>query len=533
MRRGFSLSVKLLPAIIFSIIAVSYFIFVKSEFNFEREEEKIFRKEAQSYIAGVTNNTKTWLLSQALMISHDKTVQEAYIENTPFRIKEEFEFFWKTLHNKFKIEEMHFFKYPYINFFSFSSISTKPLVLSHREDIEFIQSAFTPDAYFFICKRYPGLRASYPISYNGKLLGAVSFGISIETFRNYLAKPENREKVFYLLSRNILEKNLDKDSFSFWISRATHKDKNFYYFHIKESFSKNQLNKGFLRDKNKFVYFYPMKDFKGKVLGYIGISKDYSYLFNFIYRIGIIFVGASVLVIILVFLVCVGEVRYLENQKNTVLNLLDMMKRRDFSSVEKFCSSYRATGDIFDDIVSKIDFINKEMKTYLQMVYSKLKTASQKALTDALTEAFNRHALENVEKSFKDRHYSALMIDIDHFKAINDKYGHEAGDRVLKELVRKLRDKIRDNDKIFRYGGEEFVVLLPETSKENAKKLAERIRKHIEETEVEIGEGKKIKVTVSIGVAERKEGETIEDAIKRADEAMYRAKKAGRNRVSD
>ncbi|OMH40138.1 hypothetical protein BLW93_06690 [Desulfurobacterium indicum] len=125
------------------------------------------------------------------------------------------------------------------------------------------------------------------------------------------------------------------------------------------------------------------------------------------------------------------------------------------------------------------------------------------------------------------------MIDIDYFKRINDTYGHEVGDLVLKFIVDKIRSLIRSSDILVRYGGEEFIIYLPHTTLKDALKLAERIRKGIEDMIIDTEDGKKIRVTISLGVAERDLGETLEQVIKKADEALYRAKKHGRNRVSD
>ena len=121
---------------------------------------------------------------------------------------------------------------------------------------------------------------------------------------------------------------------------------------------------------------------------------------------------------------------------------------------------------------------------------------------------------------------SIIYFDIDFFKKINDKYGHDMGDYVLKEISKLVAENIRSNDIFGRWGGEEFLFILPITPYFNTLKVAEKIRKVVENYNF-----KGIKVTISLGVSEIIENEQIEYAIKRADEALYEAKKSGRNQV--
>ncbi|PUA29818.1 MAG: GGDEF domain-containing protein [Cellvibrio sp. 79] len=166
-------------------------------------------------------------------------------------------------------------------------------------------------------------------------------------------------------------------------------------------------------------------------------------------------------------------------------------------------------------------------------------TAMRLALLDPLTMLGNRAALDsalNRELQLAERHdheLSLLMIDADYFKKINDEYGHHRGDLVLCEIARSIQAVCRGSDIIFRYGGEEFVVLLGKTNAEGAKIIAERIRQQIEQTHVSYN-GKSIGTTVSIGIATRhanKAKEHINDLFDRADAALYQAKAKGRNCV--
>ncbi len=165
-----------------------------------------------------------------------------------------------------------------------------------------------------------------------------------------------------------------------------------------------------------------------------------------------------------------------------------------------------------------------------------LKKAQEEAKRDFLTNLYNKRALEEFlelkEGEFKryGRNFSVAMLDLDHFKKVNDLYGHDAGDIVLKSFASILKRDSRDVDIIGRFGGEEFMAILGDTDLEGAVVHANKIREHIENAKF-MYKGKRIVVTVSIGVAQRKDHLTLEQTIKKADENLYKAKSSGRNKV--
>ena len=132
--------------------------------------------------------------------------------------------------------------------------------------------------------------------------------------------------------------------------------------------------------------------------------------------------------------------------------------------------------------------------------------------------------------SRKNRCLSVVAIDIDHFKSINDSYGHNGGDVVLKSISSVIKNKLRDSDICCRYGGEEFVIVLPETASNEAMLIAERLRKIFEQNEINYLSSK-INITASFGVADRVGDIDIDELLKEADKALYRAKNLGRNQV--
>ncbi|OLS59553.1 GGDEF domain-containing protein [Pseudomonas putida] len=158
--------------------------------------------------------------------------------------------------------------------------------------------------------------------------------------------------------------------------------------------------------------------------------------------------------------------------------------------------------------------------------------------TDRLTGLYNRGHWEDSLKVAYARHQrhgnatSLVMFDIDHFKRINDTYGHQAGDEVIRQVAALLREYVRDTDVAGRYGGEEFGVVLSDTDKHGAVAFAERLRKAVEELEVK-HEGLTIRFTISLGVADLGQpSDSHADLIAWADQALYASKKGGRNQVS-
>ena len=127
---------------------------------------------------------------------------------------------------------------------------------------------------------------------------------------------------------------------------------------------------------------------------------------------------------------------------------------------------------------------------------------------------------------------SFLILDVDFFKQVNDNYGHDIGDEVLREFANRISANVRGIDLACRYGGEEFVVVMPDTDLSFAYMVAERLRQSVADSPFNVSvAGKELTVTISIGVATSETGDTPEVLLKRADQALYRAKRDGRNRV--
>ena len=151
---------------------------------------------------------------------------------------------------------------------------------------------------------------------------------------------------------------------------------------------------------------------------------------------------------------------------------------------------------------------------------------------DELTGLYNRRGYQDNINKIQDTHGAILMCDIDHFKKVNDTYGHDVGDFTIKEVSKCIRNNLRKQDVAVRWGGEEFFIFLAETSTENAYLVSEKLRESIENLTIRYNEDIAFHVTLSIGVALVNEYISLEEAIRNADDAMYLSKTAGRNKSS-
>ncbi len=206
-----------------------------------------------------------------------------------------------------------------------------------------------------------------------------------------------------------------------------------------------------------------------------------------------------------------------------IIGLLYTIQMKYFLRIELGISMYFLpvlTGMIFGFLIGKIQVVSN--------LHAKL------AATDALTQIYNRQIFSDILEAEVhragryQRPFSLIMFDIDHFKKVNDTHGHLAGDRVLMNLAKLVKQLNRDSDMFARIGGEEFMILSIETDLEGARLHAERLRKAIEEYNFgEVG-----KITCSFGVVQfRKDKDTTNILLKRVDDAMYKAKEKGRNKV--
>ena len=221
----------------------------------------------------------------------------------------------------------------------------------------------------------------------------------------------------------------------------------------------------------------------------------------------------------------------------TLINLFKNISANNFTSLQNF----KETNSKNEIYILEKNVV--EMAKKLEVSFSTLETSLDKfqfeADHDTLTGLLNRRALDDIKltqiSSIQHKIF-VVMLDIDHFKAINDTYGHDQGDVVLSRIAEFLKNSVRTDDLIIRYGGEEFCIILRNTTRENARVVAEKIRMKIHRLDIEMvskkDKEKILNITVSSGISECRDGDSnIYDVISRADEELYKAKEDGRNRV--
>ncbi|WP_456323337.1 GGDEF domain-containing protein [Hydrogenimonas sp.] len=178
----------------------------------------------------------------------------------------------------------------------------------------------------------------------------------------------------------------------------------------------------------------------------------------------------------------------------------------------------------------------EELRSKVRILEEALRKERKKSGTDTLTKLPNRRAIDDFIKKqeaafdrYKDN-YSVILFDIDHFKSVNDTYGHDAGDVILASFGKMLRRYSRELDFVGRWGGEEFLVVLPKTDKEGAYHFGEKLREIVQKSKF-MYKGTRIPITVSGGVADRASNPSMDAMLKKADENLYKAKKSGRNKI--
>ena len=217
----------------------------------------------------------------------------------------------------------------------------------------------------------------------------------------------------------------------------------------------------------------------------------------------------------------------------TLLDDIKRIKNELVQEVEKMRAIVRQKESqdqkALEALSSQVDVLKKE-----------LDKARHSASTDGLTGVYNRKALDNHLRNLIDRNrvtkhpFSLLMMDLDHFKQLNDTYGHTVGDRMLLAFAEKCRGSVRSDDFLARYGGEEFTLILPGASLRNATKKAKHLCKSIAGSRYAADNSPKadvLSVSVSIGVSAYRQGDTVQSLVERADQCLYKAKADGRNRV--
>lgn len=244
-------------------------------------------------------------------------------------------------------------------------------------------------------------------------------------------------------------------------------------------------------------------------------------------------IGVAIVTLVLVFTAWFGAESLVLRRIRALLGMAAKVQAGDLrarTGMARGAEELSQLGSALDEMAGQLESRDTKLRELLEELRSQ-------AITDALTGLYNRRYLwdvlrrELIAARRKETRLSIILIDLDHFKRVNDIWGHDAGDRVLQETAGLLRSHVRGSDIAVRYGGEEFALVLPETSARVAEERAESLRRELEARAIEY-EGQTIRITLCCGIAESDAGSVDEVALmKRADEALYAAKRTGRNKV--
>jgi diguanylate cyclase (GGDEF)-like protein len=212
--------------------------------------------------------------------------------------------------------------------------------------------------------------------------------------------------------------------------------------------------------------------------------------------------------------------------------ILLLNKNKKLITIKEYESIFIAVNKLESNDIKYLPVVNSDgLLVGILSITDILKRVNYIAMVDQLTKLYTRRYIELVEYKLKNRAsvYSVMMLDIDDFKFVNDNYGHDIGDIVLEKLGKIIYNNIRGYDDAIRYGGEEFLIILYRTQLNEAKDVAERIRKKFKA--IKYDQNAKLKITVSIGVTISKVKESLDESVRRADYALYLAKKSGKDVV--
>jgi diguanylate cyclase (GGDEF)-like protein len=474
-------------------------------------------------------NKKIFLDSFAKFLSSSPTVIKAYLENNRTLLIKYVKPLYDNLYPSHIIEEIHFFKKPAISFVNFANLKKYDFsVAKARADIVWINTSFAPSNHFYVCRLYPGLRATYPIIYKDRLLGSLSFGVNINVFKNLFEKIGAKEVSIYLNDQT-LKKMLLPIKYTFYKNLPEYSG----YRILGHKFHNIALKEGY-EVKNHCIYTkIKIIDFFGNTMAYLVIKDDIGKSINTLNSILKDKMAIEIFGFLIVFAIMFFLFKWLFDKMKEINEILFLIKTQNFTKIPK----KTPPKDELDEYKNHLIDVAERIKTYINLLTKKVEEYSDKAYKDGLTDIFNRRFLEEkaqelfIKFNLTNTQVGIIMLDIDNFKKINDTYGHDIGDLVLTKLVETIKKEIRREDLFIRYGGEEFLLILPNSNLQNTYKVAEKIRKAIESLEVDIGE-KHIKFTISLGVSEiNRFDENLYDAIKRADINLYKAKRNGKNRV--
>ncbi|WP_457600488.1 diguanylate cyclase [Hydrogenivirga sp.] len=513
------------------------------QFNLYRKllqrEKEDFCKESTSQFVQLVDFHKRIANSISAYVANDEEVKELFVKGDREALYRKLKPLYEHVRKENLIREMTLFKLPADLFLNVRVPGAKPRKTKRADIIEAGKTCTTTKS-IIICVNYVGIRAVNPIVRRGRTLGVVSVGIDMKDFLKHYTSLTGVPSGL-AVKDEVLKRSLRSESYKRYVEGRIRKDNLIIELSKPAEVIKGRID--FSQPLTEvevggslfLVCSNPIKDFSGNEIGYFFTHRDISSLSAGLARESLKELFKSyVPLFLIIFIGSVLLLRRVSDKVDRLLRLTEFLKKRKFEELRQ----YKPRGnDEFSRIESSILELAEEMEKYISTLSKDIEVYTSKAYVDNLTGIFNRRAFDEFGRDLIERFLSMkrpisiLMIDIDDFKKVNDTYGHQTGDKVLAEIGRLIREALRESDLVFRYGGEEFLAILPSTPLEGALRAADNVRKKIEHHSFNVGDDT-YNLTVSVGVAQASEkDEGVDELIERADKALYIAKKTGKNRV--
>ncbi|WP_200762305.1 diguanylate cyclase [Nitrosophilus alvini] len=472
--------------LIILIIAIFFFIYTFIYGIKKQEVERILSKELRSEKEKITLQINTLYASTRMLyeLMLDKEIKKILSKAETDPVIARTLLYKKLLKNykilkKYGLRQLHFHTPDGRSFLRFH----KPQkygdnLYDFRYSVNYVMKNKKPVYGFEIGRYHGGFRNIFPIfSESKKYLGNMEISFSFEIIRKNLEKPLNY--YFMILDKNIVMQTVPKSEF--------------YHYRI------CYLNPNFLIEETNSE--------KCKIIKKLGLRlENPDYLEKAIYKEKN---GKD-------YIISFIPIESISGAKNGYIVNIKLDNKEIIKNEENF---KRTTYLLI--LLTTITIL-------VLFIVKKLLNVRSQAHIDELTQTFNRRGCQNeIKKFINSGKNSLILFDIDNFKTINDRFGHQTGDEVLKKIAEIVKRYIRKDDILCRFGGEEFLVFLPETSFEDSVVIAEKLRSVIENSHF----GKAGKVTASFGISAQKNKESLEKLFMVADKKLYEAKKAGKNRV--
>jgi diguanylate cyclase (GGDEF)-like protein len=478
----------------------------------------------------------------AKSLANNPFVIQGYLQNNRSLIINEAKNVWSELGEEKTIYEMHFFKPDAISFVNFHNLDDSEHNVSFaRMDVVQTYQQTKNSEHFWVCRLYPGIRSTFPIVDNqGNTLGVISIGIHLSNFSTVLHNTfQLSGALFYdsTLLKQQLKPNLyqkfiaDKTIQNRWVIDKTYINPKLFPLlqQIDVQTSHQRLT---LHHTPYSILSYPIIDLNDNIIGYYvvveNLNEVLNYFSTFYDHFYTTFFVLTLIILALIFMLYIREHERLKR----IIDATNAIKDHHFTT--SLLTQERFENDEIGTLERNIQDMGIAIRNSIDDLTTQVSFLEHKSYHDALTGIYNRQAFNDIATHkmhlFQQSHESlaVVILDIDHFKQINDHHGHDIGDEVLKFVTSTIVTLIRKGDYLFRLGGEEFVLLLPNSDHNSAIAIAQKIRQHFETC----GFSTDIYITVSLGVTQiQPDDMTIDQPLKRADEKLYEAKNSGRNRV--